>query len=176
MKIFIGCSSNDLVTDKYKEVVTSIGEKLSNMGFDLILGGNTAGLMKILADIFRNNNRSIIINSIPKYKEDEIDSVNFFDNTFDRGKNNYNMADYILILPGGIGTLSELFSMMEEKRTNNDNKDIIIFNYDGFYTNTIKLLRDAITNKFNDVELLNNIRVFNKEEDLINYFMEVKKW
>ena len=175
MKVFIGCASNDQIDNKYKDMTISLGEKLSNMGFDLIIGGNTAGLMKKLSDIFRNNKRDVVVNSIPKYKEDNVDKINYYDDTFVRSKNNYYMADYILFLPGGIGTISELFSMLEEKRTKNDPKDIIIYNYDNYFSDIVKLITKYITNKFNDIELLNDIRVFNREEDLINYFEEEKK-
>ena len=38
-----------------------------------------------------------------------------------------------LFLPGGTGSLGELFGLMEEIKTNKNQKKIIIYNYEGFY-------------------------------------------
>ena len=170
MKVFIGCGSKEEIDDIYKDSSRSIADKLSKMGFDLIIGGNNSGLLKEVASTFRNNNHKVCVNSMKSYNEDNIDIVNHYDNTFERGKMNYYMADYLLFLPGGIGTLSELFAFLEEKRTKNDPKDIIIYNFNNYYVDTISLITKMVTNKFNDVTLLNDIKVFNREEDLINYF------
>ena len=63
--------------------------------------------------------------------------------------------------------------MLEDIRTIDNNKEMIIYNKDNYYTDIIKLLNKAIKNKFNDINILDYIKVFNDKDDLINY-LEVK--
>ena len=72
----------------------------------------------------------------------------------------------ILILPGGLGTLTELFNAIEENRTNNHNKKIIIYNKNYFYTPIIQGLYKMYENKYID-EPLTNYFVIESDEDKI---------
>ena len=174
MKLFIGCSSKKEIDGSYLDMVSSISKRISNLGYDLVIGGNLpSGPMKTIVDEFRNNGRLVYINSLSKYDEELVGNMECFDDTFTRNKENYNEADMILILPGGIGTLSELFSMLEEKRTREDKKEFIIYNYNNFYMDIITLLARLNKDKFNDKNILESIRVFNTEDDLLNYLEEV---
>ena len=87
--------------------------------------------------------------------------------------NLYYDSDKILFLPGGSGTFAEIFGMLEDIRTIDNNKEMIIYNKDNYYTDIIKLLNKAVKNKFNDINILDYIKVFNDKDDLINY-LEVK--
>lgn len=166
MKIFIGCTSNNNVNDTYKNEVDKISKVLSK-DYDLIIGGtNDNGIFSVLINNFKN----IELVTLPIYKEDVIDKikVSYVDSTFDRTKTIYNMADKILILPGGTGTICEIFSILEESRTF-DKKDIIIFNLDNYYTDIIKMISKSIKNDFNKNSILDYIKVFNNSDDLIRY-------
>lgn len=168
MKIFVGCTSSENIKDSYKEEVRKIGSFLSK-DYDLILGGvNKNGVFGILIDEFKNKNIDLI--TLPIYKEEYSKNINctYVDTTFDRCKTCYYMADKILILPGGTGTICEIFSMLEESRTF-DNKEIIIFNLDNYYASSLEMIVNSVKNKYNDMSILDRIKVFNTSDDLINY-------
>ena len=63
--------------------------------------------------------------------------------------------------------------MLEDLRTIDTSKEMIIYNKDNYYTDIIKLLNKAIKNRFNDINILDYIKVFNDKDDLIKY-LEVK--
>ncbi len=168
MKIFVGCTSSENIKDDYKDEVRKIGKFLAK-DYDLIIGGvNKTGVFGILIEEFKNKNIDLI--TLPIYEEEYDKNINctYVDTTFDRSKICYNLADKILILPGGTGTICEIFSMLEESRTF-DNKEIIIFNLDNYYTNTLETIVNACKNKYNDMNILDRIKLFNTSEDLINY-------
>ncbi len=73
------------------------------------------------------------------------------------------------MLPGGTGTLAEILSFLEEKRTKNDSKDIIIYNQDNYYIELIEIINNYIKNNFNDSNIFNYIKVFNDKNDLLRY-------
>lgn len=169
MKIFMGCTSSEDIKDEYKKETKKIASFLANNEYDLIIGGtNKKGIFSILIREFKNRNIDLI--TLPIYKEEVSKDIkcNYVDTTFDRTKTCYKMADKILILPGGTGTICEIFSMLEESRTF-DNKDIIIFNLDNYYTDIIKMISKSIKNEYNRVDILDRIKVFNTSDDLINY-------
>ena len=118
---------------------------------------------------FKSN--KIYLYTLKLYNE-EVDKnikCTYLDTTFDRTKEIYNNSDKLLFLPGGTGSLSEILSMLEEKRTISSNKEIIIYNQDGYYYDLIKFITKLIKNKFNDISILNYIKIFNDKDDLIKY-------
>ncbi len=169
MRIFIGCTSSEDLSDSYRKETKTISSFLASREYDLVIGGvNKNGIFSILINEFTN--RKIDLITLPIYKEDVPDNINvsYVDSTFDRCKRCYNMADKVLLLPGGIGTLCEIFAMLEEARTF-DNKELIIFNFNNYYAKTLEMIVEVIKHKFVDKSILDRIKVFNTSEDLINY-------
>ena len=176
MKIFIGSSSRVEIDNSYVEDSIYIANKLSKW-YDLNMGGLIdGGMMGNVTEIFLNNNREVTIYTLKLYGEDFSKfrgNYKYFDNTFMRTSNLYYDSDKILFLPGGSGTFAEIFGMLEDIRTIDNNKEMIIYNKDNYYTDIIKLLNKAVKNKFNDINILDYIKVFNDKDDLIKY-LEVK--
>ena len=120
-----------------------ISKSLANKGYDLIIGGvNDKGMFGKIINNFKS--RKIYLYTLKLYNEE-------------------------VVLPGGTGSLSEILSMLEEKRTINSDKEIIIYNQDGYYYDLIKFITKLIKNKFNDISILNYIKIFNDKDDLIKY-------
>ena len=172
MRIFIGCTSSEDLLDSYRDEARKIASFLASKEYDLVIGGiNKNGIFSILTDEFEN--RDIELVTLPIYKEEvpEKIKVSYVDSTFDRCKTCYEKADKILILPGGIGTLCEVFAMLEEARTFN-NKELIVFNFKNYYAKTFEMMAEAIKFRFSDTMIFNNIKLFNTSDDLINYIKE----
>ena len=105
---------------------------------------------------------------ISKYKLE----CTYVDNTFERTNSLYKESDKILILPGGSGTISEIFAMLEDYRTIESNKEIIIYNQDNYYSDILSLLMKSIKHNFNDITIMDKLKVFNDKDALLKY-MEV---
>ena len=175
MKVFIGCSSHIDIDNKYIEDAKYIANKLSNK-YDLVIGGiQDKGIPGTIYNEFINNKRKVYLYTLELYQEDiskyKVD-CKYLDNTFERTNSLYNESDKILILPGGSGTISELFSMLEDNRTIDSNKEIIIYNQDNYYSDILGLLMKAIKHNFNDISIMDRLKVFNDKDALLKY-MEV---
>lgn len=175
MKVFIGCSSHIDIDNKYIEDAKYIANKLSNK-YDLVIGGiMDNGMLGTVYKEFINNNKKIYLYTLELYKEDiskyKVD-CKYLENTFERTNRLYNEADKILILPGGSGTFSEIFSMLEDNRTIDSNKEIIIYNQDNYYSIILELLMKSIKHNFNDISIMDRLKVFNDKDALLKY-MEV---
>lgn len=173
MKLFIGCSSHPEIDKKYIEDADFISKALADYGYDLIIGGiSNEGMFGKILNNFNEAHRNIKIYTLKLYNEDtslfNVDCT-YVENTFEREARIYNEASKVLILPGGTGSLAELFSMLEDNRTIESTKEIIIYNQDGYYYDLIKFITKLIKEKFNDYSILNYIKIFNEKEDLIKY-------
>lgn len=173
MKVFIGLSSNIKINPKYYNLAKEVGTFLTDLNYNLICGSTDLGMAKIVSDIFYK--KSTISLFIHKKYLNEIKDINInytlWDSNFDRLKKIYEESDIYVILPGGIGTLSELFGILEEIR--DTNKKIILFNYNSYYNYLIEFLEKGVKANFIKEEdykgiiIVKNMIEFKKE--VINY-------
>ena len=79
------------------------------------------------------------------------------------------LSDIIILLPGAYGTLSEFMCLLEEKRTGIHNKDIIIFNINGFYNDLINMFNKIYNNVSNKYDFNSLCKVLNTADEVIEY-------
>lgn len=141
MKMFIGCSSSEKIDKKYKDDCEKyLSEILKNS--DLVFGADRKGLMRIAYDIAKKNKRKVTGICPERYKEDfqkidcdrEITTKMVHERTLLLEKE----SDACIFLPGGIGTIYELFSLIESKRSHEFDKPIIIYNSNDYFNDLLK--------------------------------------
>lgn len=166
MKVWI-TSSSRVNDEKYLEIARSVANVLSKFGYDLLCGGISSSMMKEIYNVFSKENRNISCVTLKCYNEvfDCFEPI-YVDNTFDRTKTLYDMSDVIIFLPGGTGSLSEIFACLEEYRTLDSNKRLILYNEDGFYNTLISSLDNLIKLGFNNKSILEKIEIVNTIDEL----------
>lgn len=167
MKIFIAGSSHEDIPKKYINLADEISKLLANNN-TLILGGIPDTIpSNSMMGIYNKNFKEKEFITVKKYEiENNPKNSTILYYTMDRTKTIYNKSDIILFLPGGIGTIAEITSMIEESRTNKNNKKIIIYNYDGFFNNIINWIDNGIKDNFISKEDISNYVVINNIEEL----------
>ena len=127
-------------------------------------------MMGICYDEFKKKERKILAHTVDKYCDDlqllKKAKKYVHDDTFIRTKLIYDSADILLFLPGGTGTISEFFSMLEENRTTETPKKIILFNYDNFFDKLLDLIAFISKEKFNNQNNYDYFKVITKIEEL----------
>lgn len=177
MKLFIGCSSSNEIDKKYLESCKSLLEELLKNN-DLVYGAYNNGVMGIAYDIAIKNHRTIYAITTEVYKH-ELDDIQaeykiVTPNIYTRSESLIKNSDIVIILPGGIGTITELISSIETMRNNEFNKPIIIYNVDGFYDEFIRFMDVVYKEKFSSVEVKKFYRIFNDQKDIIEYIKEIE--
>lgn len=136
MRLFVGCSSRDDIPSKYYDECKNLLDKLFEKDYDLVFGACNKGLMGLSYNAAISND-SDILGIYPKAYEEEakgllgvMEPVN---TVSDRTDMIIRESDILLFLPGGIGTVYELFTAIESKRAMEHNKPIIVYSVDGFY-------------------------------------------
>ena len=174
MKIFIGSSSRNEINKEYLDLAEKVGKELKKYNYDLVFGAASTGMMGKITKYFNN----IYSYTVEKYAED-LKNINskkeyILKTTFDRTKKMYKDANLLLLLPGGTGTLSELFGILEENRSVTNPKKYIIFNYNHYYDKALELIDNCIKNNFNSKDIKDYYEVVNNIEELIK-LIENKK-
>lgn len=165
MKIFVGCSSKNDLDAMYYEAAKEIAKSLQK--HQVILGGSQEGLMGVIDANIPNSqkNRIILDCYIPEnYDYFEV-KTRKCESSFERLSQIWNLADFFLFLPGGIGTISEIICFLEENRTDLKKK-IIVFNQNAYYNELISFINQSKNLKFSDESVLSGIEFISDLEEV----------
>ena len=78
-------------------------------------------------------------------------------------------SDICLFLPGGIGTINELFLAIESKRSHEFDKPIVIYNSCGFYDELLAFLNKIYQEEFTPSYIQDSYYISSNFNDILNY-------
>lgn len=147
MKVAVFCSASESIDPMYFERTAELGAWMGSEGMTLVYGGSDQGLMECLArEVKKNGGR--VFGVVPTLVEQrghvsECLDVHFpVVNLSDRKDTMMEEADRVVALPGGIGTLDEVFHVMAATAIGYQRKKVIFYNIEGFYDELIALLQE----------------------------------
>lgn len=137
------CGSKNGTNPVFSQHAAELGQLMAKNNIRLIYGGGSAGLMGIIADSVMNEGGSVT-GIIPKIllewevQHRGITELIISDDMHERKRKIYSISDAALILPGGFGTLDELFEIVTWNQLTIHDKQIYILNSGGFYDHLIR--------------------------------------
>ena len=176
--ICVFCGASELIDNKYKELAAQFGEAIGKAGRHLIYGGGGSGLMGIVSRAAKSSGARVT-GVFPKIIEkvellsSEVDELILVDNLFIRKERMLKESDAFVILPGGFGTLDELFEVITLKNLNISevkNKPVFILNQDNFWASLEDLFEKVIQEKFASPSIRSNYQFIDNIEQLIKRF------
>ncbi|MBS0236736.1 MAG: TIGR00730 family Rossman fold protein [Proteobacteria bacterium] len=157
-RVCVFCGARTGPSADYREITAECGRKLAANGFDLVYGGGNAGLMGVVSKAAHDAGAHVI-GIFPVFLEEyeklnhDLDNTILVDNMSRRKDMLLEHADSFLILPGGFGTLDEIFEVITLAALHQHDKRIIIFNYKGYWDPLIALLEHVYSNEFASVKV-----------------------
>lgn len=151
--ICIYCASSNKIPDVYFKAAERVAEILVERKIITVFGGGSTGLMGRIADKVIELNGEII-GIMPNFmKAIEWDhkgvyNFHFVEDMHARKKKFIDSSDALLALPGGTGTLEELFEAITLKQLKLHDLPIYILNVNGYYDPIIEMLKKAMDEKF----------------------------
>ncbi|MBQ9644802.1 MAG: TIGR00730 family Rossman fold protein [Prevotella sp.] len=145
MKICVFCSANDQIEAAYFQKTEALGRWCAANGHDLVFGGHDSGLMHAVSRACKDAGGRII-GVVPRKIEQMGRLTPFLDvhipceDLTDRKQLMMDMSDAFIVLPGGIGTLDELFTVGSCATLAYHAKTIIVYDIDGFWAPLASLL------------------------------------
>src|SRR5215831_18385657 len=151
--VAVFCGSNAGRDPIYMQHARELGKLLCDFGITLIYGGGNTGLMGAIADAVLEHGGEVIgvipevLTSIER-QHTTISKLHVVNDMHTRKKMMYELCDAAIILPGGNGTLDEMFEMVTWNALSIHNKKIILLNTAGYYNNLISHINTMQVNGF----------------------------
>lgn len=178
--VCIYCASSADVSERIREDGRQIGKLLADHGLALVYGGTTCGLMKVVADAHKAAGGHVI-GIVPEFMLARgIDNSNGQDETVvvhDMATRKSKMIERsggFIVLPGGMGTLDELFDTLVNKQLGRHAKPIVMMNTDGYYNPLITLLKHGIECRTIRAEHMSLFSVASTPEEAMRLLSEPK--
>ncbi len=142
--IAVFCGSKDGYIDIYREEAYKLGSIFADRGIQLVYGGGKIGIMGAIADGVLDNGGKVIgvIPDFLKTKEvahEGLTELIVVKTMHERKIQMYNLSDAMMTLPGGWGTMEELFETLTWGQLGMHNKPMGILNINGYY-DSLKVL------------------------------------
>lgn len=185
-KVCIFCGSSMGFNPIYREKAAELGKAMAERQCELLYGGGSVGLMKIIADAMLEK-RCKVIGTITEHLMDmevgykDIDELIVVDTMADRKKILEDMADGFIAMPGGYGTLDELFEAAVLVQLRVYDKPVAIYNVNGYFDKLFTFLEHAVHEGFIQRPHLENLIVSDNPNvllDKMEHFQpaNIKKW
>lgn len=180
MNIFVGCSSKDTNNEHYNRIAEEIGDFIVKRKHNLVFGGCDRGLMgKIYAKVSQSGTDSEVIVVIAKAFEDDLKTLSYsevrmFETVNEREDCFNTLADAMIFIPGGIGTLDEILTAIETKRNHEHEAPIIIINVDNFYGHLLEMLNRIYDEGFADSKNREIYFIANSLKEAVDYLSKLE--
>lgn len=155
--VCVYCGSSMRVDQVYKDAAANLGKLIGDAGMRLVYGGGSMGLMGVVAQNALDNG-SYVIGVIPKLLEDiegaheSLSELHVVDSMHTRKLKMTEYADAFIILPGGFGTLDELFEVITWYQLKLHEKPIVVINLNGYWDSLKDLINNVVSTKFAKTE------------------------
>src|SRR5690606_6509747 len=136
--ICVYCGSNAGSKPTYTERAMALGDRIARDGLQLVYGGGNVGLMGIVADaVLRGGGE--VVGVIPEQlvnwevAHKDVTRLEVVGSMHERKMRMFDLSDGFVALPGGFGTLDEMFEMLTWRQLGIGNKPCAFLDVDGFY-------------------------------------------
>jgi uncharacterized protein (TIGR00730 family) len=157
-----------------------LGEKLADEGLGLVYGGASLGLMNAVADaVLRRGGK--VTGVIPRLLADleitknECTEIIYTSTMFERKVKMLEIADAVVVLPGGFGTLDEMFEALTLSQLKLFDAPIGLLNVNGYYDLLVGLLDNMVEKGFLKKESKDRLTVSSSVNDLIEKIVNINK-
>ncbi|MFM2336898.1 MAG: hypothetical protein RL115_91 [Bacteroidota bacterium] len=168
------CGSKMGTNPVFQAHALALGKLMAAHKIKLVYGGGSAGLMGVIADSVMEQGGNVI-GFIPKIllewevQHRGITELIICDDMHERKKKMYAISDAAIILPGGFGTLDELFEIVTWNQLTIHDKQIYILNSGGFYNHLLQHIELMKQEGFLYDEAIKRITLIDDPAALLKY-------
>ncbi len=172
-RIAVYCASSDNIDPVYVEAAKAMGHAMADQNTGLVFGGGSVGLMGTIADTVIERGGEVI-GVIPQKLQDlelghpGCSALHVVNTMHERKHMMMDFADAFIAMPGGFGTLEELFEVVTWAQLNFPMKPVGILNVDGFYDDLVRVIHHAVDKGFVREELRHLVTVDHTPNGLLD--------
>jgi uncharacterized protein (TIGR00730 family) len=152
-RVCVFCGSKAGARPEYADAARAMGATLAAAGIDLVYGGGRVGLMGVVADAVLAAGGEVI-GVIPDHMSDReiahfgLTELRIVSSMHERKALMYELSDGFAALPGGLGTLEELFEITTWSQLGLHAKPTGLLDVDGFYAPLVAFLDQLVAEGF----------------------------
>ncbi len=171
-RIAIYCGSSSGINGVYRAQAQNLGRLLAERQIEVVFGGGKVGLMGYLADAALSAGGRVtgVIPGFLHIKEvahDRLSEMITVETMHQRKSLIFSMSDGFIALPGGFGTLDELFEMLTWGQLGLHRKPVGILNVNGYYNSILMGIESMVGEGFLKIENREMIQVSGDADDLL---------
>lgn len=173
--IAVFCGSKSGANPVFEQYAKELGMLLAENHITIIYGGGNKGLMGTVANAALER-KGKVVGIIPRmlsereHRHDGLTEIIIVETMHIRKQMLYEKSDAAIILPGGYGTLDEVFEMLTWNQLSIHNKKIFILNSDGFYDHLVAHVEKMSTENFLYDHPADQMTVLKRPDELLKYF------
>ena len=164
MKVFIGHSFSDKLDDSYYDLVKEVYDIIYNNNQEILTGG----LLPYMTENYQKYAKRLTCYSIPEYQSEQklAPSCHYelVEHMLLRTKRLVELADIVVFLPGGSGTIEEIFACLESYKSMESPKKIYLLNVAGHFDMLLAYLKELEKKEFNKEKDLHYIECISLEQ------------
>jgi len=171
--VCVFCASSQTIDERWLALARDIGVRLGQRGHRVVSGGGRVGMMGTLAEGARRGG-GFTYGVIPQglvdleVADEQADELVVTDGMAARKTIMLDRSDVFLVLPGGLGTLDELFEVWTTATLGMHAKPIILLDIEGFYAGLMSWLRDLVGLGFVREEALAMVHVTRNMDEALD--------
>jgi len=181
LRICVYAASSNQVAQEFHDAAFQLGEALARAGHSIVYGGGSQGLMGALANGALNYGGEVI-GILPKFMADlewghpGLTHLDLVEDMRERKHKLLTGSDAVIALPGGCGTLEELFEAITLKRLGIYFNPIVLVNTKNFYAPLQTLMQQVIDEKFMNPEHGAMWSLVDSVDEVLPRIINTPKW
>lgn len=181
MRICVYCASSDHCDPIYRDAAYRLGELIAQAGATLVYGGGAKGLMGAVADGALAHGGDVI-GIIPRFmievewQHPGVANLDIVEDMRERKHRLLTGSDAVIALPGGCGTLEELFEAITLKRLALYFNPIILLNTRDFYTPLQAFMHQVVDERFLNRQHLDMWSLVDEPEQVLDRVRATPPW
>lgn len=181
MRVCVYCASSAHCDRIYKDAARALGRALAQAGCTVVYGGGATGLMGALADGALEAGGEVV-GVIPRFmvevewQHPGVGDLQVVEDMRERKHRLLTGSDAVVALPGGSGTLEELFEALTLKRLALYFNPIVLLNTNGFYAPLQAFMEQTVEQRFMNREHLAMWSLVDRVEDVLPTIRATPRW
>ena len=181
LRICVYAASSNQVAPEFHDAAFQLGEALAKAGHSIVYGGGSQGLMGALANGALKH-QGQVIGILPKFMADlewghtGLTHLDLVEDMRERKHKLLTGSDAVIALPGGCGTLEELFEAITLKRLGIYFNPIVLLNTKNFYAPLQTFMQQVIDEKFMNPEHHSMWSLVDSVDEVLPKIHATPKW
>lgn len=174
-RVCVFCGSSKGNSEVFTAAARTLGETLAARGIELVFGGSHVGLMGVVADAVLANGGKVT-GVLPRFMEDKelahpkLTKLHIVETMHERKQLMAELAEGFIALPGGFGTLEEIFEAITWQQLHLHSHPCGLLNVDGYFDALIEFLRGTVAGGFVRPTHFNKLVVAATPAELLDRF------